>query len=337
MGIDNPVGAGFSYTTGTYCEDTRDCGSRNLYEVLLQVYGAFPELKRTEFYVSGESYAGHYVPAIGAYIAKMNARAEAGGGKGVIPFSGIAVGDGWIDPINMMPAYAEMMFGMGIVSVVEKKTIQDYVDRSVAALRDEDYLTSFNIWDEMLNGDVWPYKNYIHNITGSNNYYNLLSPPGTPSYYNQYLSQPDVRRDIHVGNPPDSGNECELHLLKDFMVSFRPEVEYLLENKYKVLIYSGQLDIIIGAALTEAALFEMRWSGYDAFVASKKSVWRLTPSDPEVAGFVNSGGGLIYALVRSAGHMVPSDQPDRALDMITRFVESKPFENLPDPVGSLFV
>lgn len=274
------------------------------------------------------------MPALSAYIAKMNSRAAAAGGKGVIPFKGMAIGDGWTDPINMMPAYPEMMFGMGIVSFVEKKKIQDYVDRSVAALRDEDYLTSFNIWDEMLNGDVFPYRNYIHNITGSNNYYNLLSPARTPSYWGQYLSQPDVRQDIHVGSPPDSGNECEMHLLKDFMVSFRPEVEYLLENKYKVLIYSGQLDIIIGAALTEASLYAMRWSGYDEFVASQKAVWRTTSSDSEVAGFVNAGGGLTYAMVRSAGHTVPSDQPERALDMITRFIEDKEFENLPDPESS---
>lgn len=61
-------------------------------------------------------------------------------------------------------------------------------------------------------------------------------------------------------------------------------------------------------------------------------MWRLTPSDPEVAGFVNSGGGLIYAVVRGAGHLVPGDQPERGFDLIDRFIEGKAFEHLPDPV-----
>ena len=38
---------------------------------------------------------------------------------------------------------------------------------------------AFNVWDEMLNGDVYPYPNYFHNITGLNdydNFYNTNAP-----------------------------------------------------------------------------------------------------------------------------------------------------------------
>ena len=37
-------------------------------------------------------------------------------------------------------------------------------------------------------------------------------------------------------------------------------------------------------------------------------------------------------VVRSAGHIVPGDQPERAMDMITRFIEGTKYEHLPDPV-----
>merc|ERR1712124_120633 len=100
-------------------------------------------------------------------------------------------------------------------------------------------------------------------------------------------------------------------LLADFMVTFKPEVELLLSKAYKVLIYSGQLDIIIGAALAERFLPLINWNGATEFAASAKSVWRINSSDPEVAGYVNLGGGLIYAIVRGAGHMVPQDQAHR--------------------------
>ena len=51
-------------------------------------------------------------------------------------------------------------------------------------------------------------------------------------------------------------------------------------------------------------------------------------NDP-VAGYVRSldanstdkWGGFTYAAVRGAGHMVPHDQPERAFDLISRFVD----------------
>ena len=32
-------------------------------------------------------------------------------------------------------------------------------------------------------------------------------------------------------------------------------------------------------------------------------------------------------IVRTAGHILPHDQPERAMDMITRFVEGRSFVN----------
>mmetsp|Transcript_7800 Transcript_7800/g.12938 ORF Transcript_7800/g.12938 Transcript_7800/m.12938 type:complete len:124 (-) Transcript_7800:250-621(-) len=115
------------------------------------------------------------------------------------------------------------------------------------------------------------------------------------------------------------------------MVSFKSEVSTLLEN-YKVLIYSGQLDVIIGAALTEAMVPTIPWSGRAQFLTSKKSVWRVTPTDSEVAGYVKQYRNLTQAVVRGAGHLVPFDQPERALDLIEKWIQDVPFESLIDPV-----
>ena len=45
-----------------------------------------------------------------------------------------------------------------------------------------------------------------------------------------------------------------------------------------------QLDIIIGAATTERFLADIQWPGASAFARAERSVWRLTPADPDVAG-----------------------------------------------------
>lgn len=67
--IDSPVGTGYSFG------DSDDCYSRdeqsvasNLYEALKQFFTMFAEYKNNPFFLTGESYAGKYVPALGYHI-----------------------------------------------------------------------------------------------------------------------------------------------------------------------------------------------------------------------------------------------------------------------------
>jgi hypothetical protein len=64
--IDNPVGTGFSFTddAGGYVQNQTQVGS-DLHEALTQFFKGFPELKKNDFYVTGESYAGKYVSISG--------------------------------------------------------------------------------------------------------------------------------------------------------------------------------------------------------------------------------------------------------------------------------
>ena len=52
-----------------------------------------------------------------------------------------------------------------------------------------------------------------------------------------------------------------------------------------------------------------------------KSAWHV---GADLAGYARAVGNFSYVVVRGAGHMVPGDQPVRALDLITRFVEGRP-------------
>lgn len=59
-----------------------------------------------------------------------------------------------------------------------------------------------------------------------------------------------IRRAIHVGDASwNGGSTVEEQLKEDMMQSVRPWLEELLEN-YRVLIYNGQLDIIVAYPLT---------------------------------------------------------------------------------------
>mmetsp|Transcript_12791 Transcript_12791/g.24286 ORF Transcript_12791/g.24286 Transcript_12791/m.24286 type:complete len:525 (+) Transcript_12791:223-1797(+) len=330
--IDSPVGAGFSFTSSDdgYCTNTKHCVAGDLYSLMLQFYQLFPELASQPLYITGESYGGHYVPALAHMIHERNTEiSKSNLTDGVVPLAGIAIGDGWVDPVHQIPVYPELMYNLGLVNRKQRRVVQDYCDRAVAHLRRKEYYQAFVVWDELINGDVYPYPNYFHNATGLSDYDNYLNtePPADFGWYSKFLNQPSVRKQIHVGSLAfQNGKTCEKHLLADFHQSFAEELTTLLDSgMYKVLIYSGQLDVIISAASTEAMLFHLQWSQQDKFLDAKRSKWYADPASDSVSGYVQSTGPLTYVVLRKAGHIVPYDQPVAALDMITRFVEGTPF------------
>ena len=74
--IDNPVGTGFSFTQTDdgYARNEDQVGA-NLYQALLQFYQMFPQYQDGDLYLTGESYAGKYVPALGYTIHVNNPKA----------------------------------------------------------------------------------------------------------------------------------------------------------------------------------------------------------------------------------------------------------------------
>jgi hypothetical protein len=128
--IDNPVGAGFSYTTmdSGYAVDSRHDVARMLYTCLTMFYATFPSVKSNDLYLTGESYAGHCawfccpvatactrttdfacrrcflsaadIPAFGAFIHEQNQVQ----GNPQIPLRGVSIGDGWVDPFSQVGA-----------------------------------------------------------------------------------------------------------------------------------------------------------------------------------------------------------------------------------------
>jgi hypothetical protein len=52
---------------------------------------------------------------------------------------------------------------------------------------------AFDVWDEMLNGDIYPYPNYFHNITGLNDYDNFINSAATTQRFRSAPLRPPVR------------------------------------------------------------------------------------------------------------------------------------------------
>lgn len=318
--IDNPVGTGFSFTDDDRGYTTNQTEvARDLFEALTQFFTIFDEYSKNEFYATGESYAGKYVPAIGHRISIETKPLK-------FNFKGVAIGDGLCDP-ETQSDYASMLYQIGLMDESEAAHMTEEQNKAVKAIQEGRFTDAFKIFDEILNGDLISGKSYFKNVTGLSDYYNFLNtePPIEQGYYNLFISRPDVRKAIHVGNLTfNDGKKVEEHLVNDVMQSVKPWVGGLME-KYKVLLYSGQLDIIVAAPLTEKFISTIQWSGAEKYKKTRKQVWKVDPSDQQVAGYIRKveGTGFTQAIIRNGGHILPYDQPRASFYMISNFINDR--------------
>src|SRR5690348_14567953 len=107
----------------------------------------------------------------------------------------------------------------GMADETEVSVIQKYEERIIEAIGAGEFVKAFHAFDELLNGDFYPYPTYFANITGTTNYFNFINPVYPPNPYNQYVQLPSIRNAIHVGQYAYNGynSTVELHLKEDWM------------------------------------------------------------------------------------------------------------------------
>ncbi|CAG9126297.1 unnamed protein product [Plutella xylostella] len=319
--IDNPVGTGFSFTKDPkgYCTNEVQVGEQ-LHSTMTQFFQLFPELQGNKFYVTGESYGGKYVPALAYTIHKKNPTA-----KVKINLKGVAIGNGLSDPEHQL-VYGKYLYQLGLIDWNGAKQFQDYEAETVKFIQNKQFDKAFANFDMLLNGDRTTEKSLFSNLTGFDFYFNYLHTKDYTQYedFGPMLQKAAVRKDIHVGDLPfHNGSLVEQHLINDVMDSVAPWIKELLDH-YPVVIYNGQLDIIVAYPLTVNYLRQLNFTGSEQYKTAKRYIWKV---DGEVAGYVKEAGKLVEIMVRNAGHMVPGDQPKWALDLITRFTHEKTFDD----------
>jgi hypothetical protein len=102
-----------------------------------------------------------------------------------------------------------------------------------------------------------------------------------------------------------------------------------LDAGVRVLIYSGQYDMVCHHLGTENMLQVLEWSGRSDWARAETAVWAV---GKQPAGYAKTHKNLQTLLVLDSGHMVPMDQPARALDMLSRFLANTPFASAPSPL-----
>jgi len=112
--LESPAGVGFSYsnTSSDYDESGDSKTAEDAYIFLVNWLERFPEYKTRAFYISGESYAGHYVPQLAATILSHNMHHN----RTIINLQGILVGNPYLDRYKNQKGRFEYLHSHGLFS-----------------------------------------------------------------------------------------------------------------------------------------------------------------------------------------------------------------------------
>lgn len=318
--FDNPVGTGFSFTDHDegYSTNETQVGD-NLQNALVQFFQLFPGLQTRKFFVTGESYGGKYVPAVSHAIHRHN-----GNAKVKINLKGLAIGNGLCDPFHQL-VYGDYLYQLGLIDSNARDQFHEYEKKGRECITKGDMNCAFEAFDALINGDMYHSGSLFKNVSGFETYFNYLETKPDPKddYMVKFLELPETRKAIHVGNNTfhelDKENKVEEHLKLDVMRSVVPYLEELLHT-YRVVIYNGQLDIIVAYPLTMNYVQKLNFPAREQYKTAPRYIWKV---DGDIAGYAKEAGNLAEVLVRNAGHMVPKDQPKWALDLLMRLTHGK--------------
>lgn len=107
--LEQPLGVGFSY-----CDEkvaSTNIADKDVYIFLELFFESSPQLRKNDFHIAGESYAGHYIPQIAHEIVIENP-------DRTFNLSSILIGNGITDPLVQLDYYEPMACGKGGYSPV---------------------------------------------------------------------------------------------------------------------------------------------------------------------------------------------------------------------------
>jgi len=316
--VDQPAGTGFSYVQNSagYVINEAQVAA-DFYVFLQNFFAQYPQYSQLPLFVTGESYGGHYVPAISAYIHQQNQQT----GFPKINLKGLAVGNGWVDPLIQAGSYGPFAETHGLITSDELTQVQQQYQICATDINNQDYTDAFS--------DCSATFDAVLNFAGNINYYDIRTqcdPP--PLCYDldpitNYLNQPSVQQTLGVNTTWESCNFDVYAAMEstDFEYSYRDDIALLLQY-YPVIFYNGNYDLICNFYGTSALLDQMPWSGQTQWVHAPNVTWHV---GGQPAGSARNYQTLTYVVVYNAGHMVPHDQGANALDLLNHLLTGQPF------------
>eukprot|EP01018_Ginkgo_biloba_P005663 Gb_02169 [translate_table: standard] len=345
--VESPAGVGFSYSNTSSdlngANDTKTAED-NL-SFLLNWFSKFPEYKDRELYLTGESYAGHYVPQLATLLLNYNKESK----TNTFNFKGVAIGNPLLNFQVDMDSRTTFLWSHGLISDETyayflnscnvsqlysqsmRNNVSEECVKASASMENEvgEYV---DYYDVTLDVCLQPQATRLSRTLGqtTDTVDVCLSDETT-----EYLNRADVQDALHanVTALKYPWRTCSRQLIRYGICSVLqydelnreiptiPLLQGLLQAGLRVLVYSGDQDSVIPFLSTRALIHSLgeqmkmnRTVGYAPWFQSG-----------QVGGWAEEHGGqLCYASVRGAAHEVPFSQPARGLTLFQSFLSGNP-------------
>ncbi|XP_069946695.1 lysosomal protective protein isoform X2 [Cherax quadricarinatus] len=352
--LEAPACVGFSYDSNNDCVTGDNETSLSNYLALKDFFtNKFPEYRKNEFFITGESYAGVYVPTLAVRVLQ-------GQEDFSINLQGYAIGNGLSsyklnDDSIIFFGYYHGLFGddlwMRLVTHCCKggrpskdacnfyKTYWPLCTQAVSKASDIIYnegLNMYNLYDNCPTATAGNFSRYeadLSNILRAHKSHPgmmlkakkristlTLDPPCTNGTdLLMYLNNPIVRKALHIPENVQKFELCSDEVNANYKRDYdtmRPQYEFLTPQ-VRGLIYNGDIDMACNFLGDEWFVESLGLK-----VLEGRKMWH---QGGQVGGFVKRFQNLDLLTVRGAGHMVPEDKPAPALKMITSFIFKKPY------------
>ena len=274
--LEAPAGVGFSYAdteAGTKLNDTST--AEDNFAALQLLYKGFPELAANDLFISGESYAGAYVPMLALQVLAHNDRQRAVGlgntseAASAIPLKGILVGNGVTGQGSIPDAVGrqlgvEFLFGHGLFSSVQMEAITkacgaDWAggDACDAAISDAHAtIGNVNVYDIYApcvtamggaNEGAAPLPTHLRaplDVATASLLGRLGGPDGciNAGAATLYLDNAEVQKAIHVTQAKKQWHICGGVDYTSTKQSLLPDYKTTLIPQIRVLIFNGDVD-----------------------------------------------------------------------------------------------
>ncbi|XP_022730597.1 serine carboxypeptidase II-3-like [Durio zibethinus] len=310
--LESPAGVGFSYsnTTSDYDKAGDTTTAIDAYTFLVNWFERFPQYKTRDFFIAGESYAGHYVPQLAYTILLNNNNTN----QTVINLKGIAVGNALLHESITLWGIYDNLWTHAINSDETYKGIHKYCDfaKDFFSEKCSDFIRQS--LDER--GDIDIYNIYAPicldtSLKNSSNGSVHDFDPCSNYYVENYLNIKEVQMALHANQI--IWTHCRDYAWTDRPVTTLPIIKIIMASGVSVWVYSGDTDGRVPVAATRYSLNTLK--------LPIKAAWHAWYTNREVGGYVVEYEGLKLATVRGAGHLVPSYQPERALTLISSFLQ----------------
>ncbi|XP_038896880.1 serine carboxypeptidase-like 34 [Benincasa hispida] len=335
--LESPVGVGFSYTNTS--KDISELGdtitAKDSYAFLINWFGRFPQFKSHEFYIAGESYAGHYVPQLSELIFDENKKISK---KKRINFKGFMIGNALLDDETDQRGMIDYAWDHAVISDKLYEEIKRNCNFSNPAPSNacdvslNQYFAVYDIIDmyslytprcvekNSSGGGGRKQRRFsIHGVAPQNEGWHkrpIGYDPCSSDYTEKYLNRPDVQKALHanVTKIPYPWTHCSDNITfwKDAPSSILPIIKKLVAGGLRIWIFSGDTDGRIPVTSTRLTLNKLG--------LKIKQDWTPWYSHQQVGGWTIEYEGLTFVTVRGAGHEVPQFAPKQALQLIRHFL-----------------